>query len=59
MINKAEYIRKSSLELNKNVWELRKRDGTLIESFRQRVTGIREKNRLENIYIEELDLVRI
>ncbi len=59
MINRAEYIRKSPSELNKNVWELRKKDGTLLESFRQKVTGIREKNRLEKIYLEELNLVRI
>ena len=49
---------KSPHELGKNVWEVRKKDGALIDSYRSKAVAIEEKNRLEKVYFEELKLIR-
>ena len=58
MTNKDNPItQKISAERNKAIW-LIKKDGKVIESFRQKSLAIKYKKRLEKEYFDELTLER-
>ncbi len=60
MSNKDKAInQKIALEINKQVWILKTKEGNIIDKFRQKQVAIKEKRRKEKLYLDtELILER-
>ncbi len=57
-INGIPINQKASGERNKKVWLIKDKNGSIIDSFRQKIVAVSEKKRIEKIRFEKLYLER-